>query len=47
MEIDTSGITTVIGEAVEMQEGVEAHFAGVIPRTMWISTGGTVFLRCL
>jgi len=27
-----------------MQEGVKALFAGVVPRTMWISAGGAVFL---
>jgi len=26
------------------QEGMKALFAGVVPRTMWISAGGAVFL---
>lgn len=26
------------------QEGAKALFAGVVPRTMWISAGGAVFL---
>jgi len=29
---------------IYVQEGVKALFAGVIPRTMWISAGGAVFL---
>ena len=27
-----------------MNEGVGALFAGVVPRTLWISAGGAVFL---
>jgi solute carrier family 25 S-adenosylmethionine transporter 26 len=26
------------------QEGMKAFFGGVVPRTMWISAGGAVFL---
>lgn len=26
------------------QEGAKALFSGVVPRTMWISAGGAVFL---
>ena len=26
------------------QEGVKALFSGIVPRTMWISAGGAVFL---
>ena len=29
---------------IYQQEGVKALFAGVVPRTMWISAGGAVFL---
>lgn len=29
---------------ITSQEGVKALFAGVVPRTMWISLGGAVFL---
>jgi solute carrier family 25 S-adenosylmethionine transporter 26 len=29
---------------IYVREGVKALFAGVIPRTMWISVGGAVFL---
>ena len=27
-----------------LKEGVKALFAGVVPRTLWISAGGAVFL---
>jgi solute carrier family 25 S-adenosylmethionine transporter 26 len=29
---------------IYVAEGVEALFAGVVPRTLWISAGGAVFL---
>jgi solute carrier family 25 (mitochondrial S-adenosylmethionine transporter), member 26 len=29
---------------IYLSEGVHALFAGVLPRTMWISAGGAVFL---
>jgi len=29
---------------IYVQEGVKAFFLGVIPRTIWISAGGAVFL---
>ena len=29
---------------IYLSEGIRALFAGVIPRTMWISAGGAVFL---
>jgi len=29
---------------IYVSEGVNALFAGVIPRTLWISAGGAVFL---
>jgi solute carrier family 25 S-adenosylmethionine transporter 26 len=29
---------------IYVQEGAKALFAGVVPRTMWISAGGAVFL---
>jgi solute carrier family 25 S-adenosylmethionine transporter 26 len=29
---------------IYVQQGVKALFAGVIPRTMWISAGGAIFL---
>lgn len=30
--------------AIYAQEGVRTLFAGVVPRTLWISAGGAVFL---
>jgi solute carrier family 25 S-adenosylmethionine transporter 26 len=29
---------------IYVQEGAKALFAGIVPRTMWISAGGAVFL---
>ncbi len=29
---------------IYVKEGVKALFAGVVPRTLWISAGGAVFL---
>lgn len=29
---------------IYVKEGVNALFAGVVPRTLWISAGGAVFL---
>ena len=29
---------------IYLKEGVKALFAGVVPRTLWISAGGAVFL---
>lgn len=31
-------------KGIYVAEGVPALFAGVVPRTLWISAGGAVFL---
>lgn len=31
-------------QQIYVQEGAKALFAGIVPRTMWISAGGAVFL---
>lgn len=40
---DVPGLTSRLRE-IYVKEGVSALFSGIVPRTLWISAGGAVFL---
>jgi solute carrier family 25 S-adenosylmethionine transporter 26 len=45
-QIDNSQLPSIIERAGEIYRvgGLRACFAGVVPRTLWISAGGSIFL---
>ena len=42
-EKDVPSLASLFRE-IYLKEGAKALFAGVVPRTLWISAGGAVFL---